>query len=278
MIKNYLAIPLGSFLVVLLLFPARAQSNTDNPPQQASSPPQSTMIAPAATGQREQLSDEDMARLYLIRKQYREAQDLFHKLTMEQPKNAVYWNELGITFHNQMDLNSALKCYQKSAKLDRHYADPQNNEGTIYYERQKYPKAIRAYKKAITLRGDYAGFYLNLGYAYFGHKDYEDSITAFRKALQLDPDAFDPARSRSGTVVQDRTVGTDRAHFYFLLAKSFAESGNVERCVIYLKKARDEGYKDWNAVKSDPSFAKVIKDPAVQDVLAPDKTADAVQQ
>jgi tetratricopeptide (TPR) repeat protein len=278
MIKNYLAIPLGSCLLALLLFPAFVHGDADNTPQQSSPPPQTTVNAPAQTGQREQLSDEDMARLYLIRKQYREAQDLFHKLTVEQPKNAVYWNELGISFHNEMDLNSALKCYRKSFRLDPHYADAQNNEGTIYYERQKYPKAIRAYKKAITLRGDYAGFYLNLGYAYFGHKDYEDSITAFRKALQLDPDIFDPARSRSGTIVQDRTISSDRAHFYFLLAKSFAESGNVDRCVIYLKKARDEGYKDLNAVKSDPSFAKVIKDPAVQDVLAADKTADAVPQ
>jgi len=273
MIKNHLAIPFGSFLLVFLLLPARASSTVDNPSQQ-----QTTASTPEPATQKEQLSDEDMARLYLIRKQYREAQDLFHKLTVEQPKNAVYWNELGISFHNQMDLNSALKCYRKSAKLDSHYADAQNNEGTIYYERQKYAKAIRAYKKAIGLRADYAGFYMNLGYAYFGRKDYEDSITAFRKAVQLDPDTFDPAKSRSGTIVQDRSVSTDRARFYFLLAKSFAESGNVERCVIYLKKARDEGYKDFNAVKSDPSFAKVIKDPAVQDVLTPDKTADSVQQ
>jgi tetratricopeptide (TPR) repeat protein len=278
MIKNCLAIPLGSFLLVVLLFPASALCDTDNPQQQASPPQQTTANAPAAVSQKEQLSDEDMARLYLIRKQYREAQDLFHKLTVEQPKNAVYWNELGISFHNEMDLNSALKCYRKSEKLDPHYADAHNNEGTIYYERLKYPKAIRAYKKAITIRADYAGFYLNLGYAYFGHKEYEDSITAFRKALQLDPDIFDAARSRSGTIVQDRTVSTDRARFYFMLAKSFAESGNAERCVIYLKKARDEGYKDLNLVKSDPSFVKVIKDPAVQDVLASDKTADAVQQ
>ena len=30
------------------------------------------------------------------------------------------------------------------------------------------------------------------------------------------------------------------------MAKSFAEAGNVERCAIYLRKARDEGYKEFN--------------------------------
>ena len=35
---------------------------------------------------------------------------------------------------------------------------------------------------------------------------------------------------------------TDRGRFYFLLAKSFAESGNIERAMLYLRKAKDEGY------------------------------------
>ena len=271
MTRNCLAIPAGSFLLFVLLLPASAQTNVDNP--------QSQVPATSATADQpsSKMTDEDLARLYLIRKQYREAQDLFHKLTVEQPKNAVYWNELGISFHNQVELSSALKCYQKSSKLDSHYADALNNAGTIYYERKKYSRAIRSYKKAIQLRQDYAAFYLNLGYAYFGVKDYASSITAFRKALEIDPDTFDSARSRAGTVIQDRTVASDRAQFYFLLAKSFAQSGNVDRCLIYLKKAREEGYKDINTVKSDPAFAVVIKDPAVQDFLQ-EKPADTTVQ
>jgi tetratricopeptide (TPR) repeat protein len=270
MTRNFLAVPVGSLLLVTLLVPACAQTNIDNPRGQVQS---ATVVA----DQKPKLSEEDLARLYLVRKQYREAQDLFHKLTMEQPKNAVYWNELGISFHNQSELELALKCYQRSSKLDSHYADALNNVGTIYYERKKYTKAIRVYKKAIGLRQDYAAFYLNLGYAYFGEKDYENSIAAFRKALQIDPNTFDAARSRTGTVIQDRSVGSERARFYFLLAKSFAEAGNVERSIIYLKKARDEGYQDMKAMRTDPSFAIVIQDPAAQELLL-EKAPDTVQQ
>ena len=143
----------------------------------------------------------------------------------------------------------------------------QNNVGTVYYARKKYAKAVRAYKRAISLKDDSAPFYLNLGMAYFADKQYEESIGAFRKALQYDPDAFDNAKARSGTIVQDRSITSDRAQFYFLLAKSFAQSGNAERCALYLKKARDEGFKDLKSVNSDPSFALVVKDPAVQEVL-----------
>ena len=257
--KYCLAIPAVCVLAFATLLPAYPQSNPDTPQT-----PSATSAAPASPP----LTDEQTARLMLVRKQYPEAETIFRRLTREQPKNAVYWNELGITYQNQSELNSALKCYQKSAKLDAHYADPQNNIGTIWYERKKYPKAIRAYKKAILVKDDFAAFYMNLGFAYFGQQNYDDSIASFRKALQIDPAAFDNSRARMGTVIQDRSLSSDRGKFYFLLAKSFAEAGNVERCVIYLKKAKDEGYKDYATAKTDPSFAAVLKDPAIQEVLA----------
>jgi len=269
MIRNRLAIPTFVLLLFAFYLPARAQTNSD---KSQPAPTSASAVGAPAT----QLSQEDLARLYLVKKQYREAEGIFRSLTKEQPKNAVYWNELGITLHNQAELDGALKCYQKSMKLDSHYGDPQNNAGTIWYERKKYAKAIRAYKHAISLRNDFAPFYLNLGYAYFSQKDYEDSITSFRKALQIDPDAFESSHSRTGTVIQDRSLSSDRGRFYYLLAKSFAESGNTERCVIYLKKARDEGYQDFNAIKSDPTFATVMKDPAAQELFVP-KTGEPAQ-
>src|SRR5260370_39631555 len=103
----------------------------------------------------------------------------------------------------------------------------------------------------------------NLGYAYFGDKKYQEAISSFRQALALDPQLFDHSSSRSGSILQDRSVG-DRGRFYFLLAKSFAESGNLARCVIYLRKAKDEGYQDLSACKSEPSFAVVFNDPTIQ--------------
>jgi tetratricopeptide (TPR) repeat protein len=296
MTTHYLAIPVVGLAVSSFLFSTHAQSMLDGPnigsPGNVSAgivsadmPANvpglrpgiiSPQIPAAARPQNSAISDEELARLYLVRKQYREAQDLFYRLTLQQPTNAVYWNELGISFHNQSELNAALKCYEKSAKLDHRYADAQNNAGTIWFERKKYAKAIRAYKRALKLREDFAPFYLNLGFAYFGQKEYADSIAAFRKALQLDPESLDPNHSRAGTVIQDRSITAERGQFYFLLAKSFAEAGNVERCVIYLRKARDEGYKDMQSVKTDPSFAAMLQNPEVQDAIAV-HAADSVQ-
>ena len=263
--KLYLAIPAVSFLAVILSPSVVPQ---DKFMQLATGPVATAAQQPANNG----LADEDMARLHLARKEYKEAEDIFYRLAVANPQNAVYWNELGIAHHNQAQLDLALKCYHKAAKVDPHYADAQNNIGTILYERKKYAKAIRAYKKAVAIRGDFAPFYLNLGYAYFGQKNFEDSIASFRKALQLDPTSLDPNRSRVGTIIQDRSVSVERGRFYYLLAKSFADAGDVDRAILYLRKARDEGYADFNSAKKDPSFAVVLKDPAAEELFAPKPT------
>src|SRR5450432_1218767 len=225
---------------------------------------------------RPEITTEQLADLYMLRKDYREAAETYKRLSAENPRNAVYLNKLGIALHQQTALAMALKCYEQAWKVDPTYADAQNNIGTIYYQRKKYGKAIKSYKKAIAIRQDMAVLYSNLGYAYFGDKQYDKALDSFRTALTLDPQFFEHNGSRTGSLLQDRSV-TDRGRFYFMLAKSFAQSGNLERCIIYLRKAKDEGFTELNAVKTDPAFATMLKSPEVQEILAP-KPVESAQR
>lgn len=272
MTRTFMAFPVGVLLLSLSISTA-AQSLVDGPGSAPVAPhmPQAQPPSPAQSPVivvRPDLSDEQMADLYMARKEYREASQLYKRLVDQNPQNAVYFNKLGIAMHQQTVLGQALKCYERAVKLDPTYADAQNNIGTIYYQRKKYGKAIRAYQKAIAIRNDMPVLYSNLAYAYFEDKKYVQAIGSFRQALAMDPQLFERSSSRNGSILQDRSVG-DRGKFYFLLAKSYAEAGNLERCLIYLRKAKDEGYKQLAAIKEDPSFAAVIKNPAIQEVLTP---------
>ena len=280
MTRTALAFPV-SVLFLSLSIPAAGQSLLDNPdaaPALATRLPQAQPPSPAQSSVivvRPDLTDEQMGDLYMARKEYREATLLYKRLADQNPQNPIYLNKLGIALHQQTALGQALKYYERAVKADPSYADAQNNIGTIWYQKKKFGKAIRAYRKAISIRNDMPVLYSNLAYAYFGDKKYEEAIASFRQALAMDPHLFEHNSSRTGSILQDRTVG-DRGRFYFLLAKSYAEAGNVDRCLIYLRKAKDEGYKELAAIKTDSSFAIVMKDPAVQEVLAP-KPADAPQ-
>jgi tetratricopeptide (TPR) repeat protein len=224
---------------------------------------------------RPEITDEQMGDLYMVRKQFREAAEMFKKLSDQDPRNPVYLNKLGIALHQQEALGLALKYYQRAVKVDPRYADAENNVGTIWYQRKKFEKAIKAYNKAIAMRNDMAVLYSNLGYAYFGDKKYEEAIAAFHHALVLDPQLFEHNGSRSGSILQDRSVD-DRGRFYYMLAKSYAQAGDLDRCIHYLRKAKDEGYKNITDIKKDPAFGAALKDPAVQELLLP-KPADSAQ-
>ncbi len=258
-----------SFLLVSLTLPSIGQTS-DDPRKESFAPMQTQSQVSNATASpaERQLSGEEIGDLYMARKQYREASEQYKLLSQRDPHNAVYLNKLGISLHQQTALGAALKYYERAMKVDPKYADAENNIGTIWYQRKKYGKAVRAYQKAIKIRDDMPVLYSNLGYAYFSQGKYEDSIAAFRTALAKDPQFFERGSSRTGSILQDRSV-PDRGRFYFLLAKSFAETGNVERSVFYLRKAKEEGYAQINDVKKDPAFAAVVKDPVVIDLLAP---------
>jgi tetratricopeptide (TPR) repeat protein len=261
-----------SVSIFLLTLAVPSESQTTEASKQTFAPTMQTPAQASTAGSapaERQLSPEEMGDLYMARKQYREAAGTYKLLSDRNPRNAVYLNKLGIAFHQQADLGLALKCYQRAAKVDPTYADALNNVGTVWYQRKKYGKAIKAYEKAIKIRDDMAVLYSNLGYAYFCEKKYEESIAAFRIAVAKDPQLFEHNASRTGSLLQDRSV-SDRGRFYFLLAKSFAETGNLERCVMYLRKAKDEGYASLAAeINKDKAFSVVLKDPAVQELLAP---------
>lgn len=275
MMQLRMAAPVSALLVTLTI-PTVAQTPDDTPRQafiRDMQTPAQVSTANATPPER-RLSEEETGDLFMARKQYREASETYKRLSQENPKSAVFMNKLGIALHQQAALGEALKCYQRAVKVDPQYADAQNNIGTIWYQRKRYGKAIRAYLKAIKMRGDLPVLYSNLGYAYFSDGKYQESIAAFRTALAKDPQFFERGASRTGSVLQDRSV-TDRGRFYFLLAKSFAEAGNYERCILYLRKAKEEGYTSMKDVKKDPAFAAVLKDPAVIDLLEPKPTESA---
>lgn len=266
----------AAVLLISLSIPSAGQTTDDTAATTTVVAPVQTpaqVTSPNSPVGQNQLSPEEMADILMARKDYREAAFSYKRLVDANPRNAVYWNKLGIALHQQEELSGALKSYQQAVKVNPQYADAENNIGTIWYQRKKYGKAIRAYERAIKMRNDMAVLYSNLGYAYFGEKKYEQSIASFRQALAVDPQFFERGSSRGGSVLQDRSV-SDRGRFYFLLAKSFAEAGNYERSLIYLRKAKEEGFASLNQVKTDPSFSAMLKLPETQEILAA-KPADS---
>jgi tetratricopeptide (TPR) repeat protein len=208
---------------------------------------------------------EMRADILMARKEYSDAAAAYIQILVNEPKNAQLMNKVGVAYQQLGDLDRSERFYKRAMHADKKFASAANNCGTIEYEKKHYSKAISLYTKALDLHSDLPTVYSNLGYAYFADKQFPQAMDSFQKALALDPTIFD-RRGLGGTIVQQRTT-TDPGLFYFFVAKTYAQAGDADRAAHYLKLARDDGYADFLSAQTDPAFAKVIKDPALQEVL-----------
>ncbi len=245
-------------LVLLAVPTGCAQEVTKTAMQDVPAAPAIEKMSPRETA-------ELRADILMARKEFEDAIRAYGKILKEEPKNAELLNKVGVAYQQLTDLRQSEHYYKKAMESDKTFASAVNNIGTVEYERRHYSKAIRYYQKALTFNKDIPTVYSNLGYAYMAHKEYPRAMDCFSKALALDPTIFD-RKGGMGSIIQDRTA-PDPGLFFFFVAKTFAMAGDAERTAHYLKLARDDGYKDYLSAQKDPSFAKVIKDPRVQEVL-----------
>jgi tetratricopeptide (TPR) repeat protein len=115
------------------------------------------------------------------------------------------------------------------------------------------------------MEADAPSFHSNLGSAYFAMKDMEKAIPEYQRAMQLDPDIFE-RRSTLGIVAQ-MSSPDDRAHYSYVMAKMYSQMGMLDRSLLYLRRAIEEGYKDVNNAMQDSEFAKLRKDPRFNDLM-----------
>ncbi|MHB8487283.1 MAG: tetratricopeptide repeat protein [Candidatus Acidiferrales bacterium] len=252
-------------LFLILVFPltSRAQQNAPGQVRQVAAP-QPPSVQPEMTPL--QLG-ELRADILMARKMYPEAIRAYEKLTRQEPKNPVVFNKLGVAYEVWGNNGLAERYFKKAIKADKTYASAYNNVGTVEYAKHHYGNAIKWYGKTLKLRADMPAVYSNLGYAYFDEKKYPDAMSCFQKAIQIDPLIFQE-KGDNGSVVQQRGIA-DPGLFYFFVARTYAQLGNAERTAHYLTMARDDGYQKFVSAKTDPAFAKVIKDPLVTAVFTP---------
>jgi len=209
---------------------------------------------------------EDRADQLRTEKLYLDALDYYRAALAKQPDSASLLNKIGITELMMQRYREAKKSFERSIKADHKFADAYNNLGVVYYEEKRYGPAIKQYDKAIAIEDSSASFYSNLGAAYFAKKQFEPAILAYQKAMQLDPDVFQ--RTSRGGVQAQLPSPEDRARYDYTVARLYAKMGFSDRSLEYLRKAMEEGYKDFKNVYKDVEFSELRKDKRFTELVA----------
>jgi tetratricopeptide (TPR) repeat protein len=199
-------------------------------------------------------------------KLYLDALDYYRAALVKQPRSAALLNKIGITELMMQRYREAKKSFDQSIKADRKFADAYNNLGVVYYEERKYGAAVKQYKRAIAIDATSASFFSNMGAALFSKKEFEPAVVAYQKAMELDPNVFE--RTSRGGVQAQLPSPEDRARYDYTVAKLYAKMGFSDRSLEYLRKAMEEGYKDFKNVYKDAEFAELRKDKRFAELMA----------
>jgi tetratricopeptide (TPR) repeat protein len=222
------------------------------------------LLAPALFAQpNPTLTAEQRADILMARKMYHESIEVYKE---GPPDSPIIWNKIGIAYHQMMQIDEAKRNYEKAVKLNPAYAEAINNLGTIYYSKRSFRKAVSQYRKALKITPNSASIYSNLGTAQFARKRYKEASESYQKALELDPEVFEH-RSAYGTLLLERTVA-EKAKFHYYLAKTYANAGNTERAIQYIRMALEEGFKERQKLLEDPEFAKLRETAEFKELMA----------
>lgn len=244
-------------ILVLVSAMALAESTPGAPdPQQAVNKEAMTVAELEKAG--------DAARMV---KDYDLAVSYFQAATKKDRKNATLRNKLGLSELKVNQLSAARADFEKAAKLNPKYADALNNVGAVYFVQKNNNAAARYFKKAIALDETRAVFHVNLGAAWFGQNKLDRAIAEYRRALELDPQALEQ-NSRAGVTAQV-TSPEERARYDFMMAKIYAQRGDVEHCLRCLKLAKEEGYHDIGSVYRLEEFSQVRQDARLSEIVPP---------
>ncbi len=249
-------LPLKLFVIFLLAFPLgllAGEGQQANPPSPVPDPTASAKDL------------EDHGDLLRAEKRYLDALDFYAAAIAKHP-TALLWNKEGMAYLFLQKYPEATKCFNRAIKADKNAPEGYNNRGYMEQRNQNFNKAIRYYKKALALQPNDAVFHYNLGSSYWGKHQYDLAAQQYHAAYALDPDIFNRV-SRIGVMAQSGSP-EDRAAFSFMVAKMYAQAGDLDHSFEYLRKAMEEGYKNIKKVYTDSEFATLRTDKRFEELMS----------
>jgi tetratricopeptide (TPR) repeat protein len=175
-------------------------------------------------------------------------------------------NKMGILRLELRQVDLAHAMFLRTVRARKKDAVAWNNLGVTDYAMQDYRAAINAYRHAIKVDKRSAVFHSNLGLAYFEKGDAEQARAEFARALELDPSIMSGA-DNGGT-----TAHILGAHNYgglcMEMAKLFAREHDTDRMLFWLGKASDAGTDLRSSMREDPVLVQYAKDPRITLLIA----------
>jgi tetratricopeptide (TPR) repeat protein len=130
---------------------------------------------------------------------YASARDAFESAVRENPHNAVYVNNRGVSKARLGDLDGAVVDYTRAMELTPADAEAVFNRGNAYAAAGNLPAAIKDFTTAVTMRPAYSQAYFNRGTVRAAAGDVTGAVGDWQFALEVERDPWTRAAMRRGS-------------------------------------------------------------------------------
>jgi tetratricopeptide (TPR) repeat protein len=151
----------------------------------------------------------DTGKVFLKRKEYQEALDIYKQATLLNPNDASAYKGKSEVLNKLKNYKEALTAAEQAISLDPSYAPAYNGKGDVLAEIEQYSEALTAYDQAISLNPNDPLAYASKGNTLANLKRYDEALTAYDQAILLDPNN-NILYYRKGAALEKRTTGKTR--------------------------------------------------------------------
>jgi len=102
--------------------------------------------------------------------------------------NSKDFNDLGIAYINQNQLDQAIACFQKAISIEPSYASAHCNLGNALLQHGSFKEAIISFNEALSIDPNFAEVYYNLAIALNRINRLDEAIACFEAAISLKPE------------------------------------------------------------------------------------------
>ena len=115
------------------------------------------------------------------------AEPLLRRAVARKPREAMFWNNLGLILFDLCRYQDAVDCYRRAVELQGNYGRAYMNQGNALRQLYRLDEALACYDRALEISPGDPDAHLNRGNVLLDRRLPQDALTEFRTALALDP-------------------------------------------------------------------------------------------
>jgi Flp pilus assembly protein TadD len=174
---------------------------------------------------------------------FAEAAAELEKAAEAAPKSAVIQSNLAYAYDRQGRVEEAVAAYRKALELDPANTTVRNNLGNLYSKQGKYDDAAKELENVVQRDPGNATAKANL----------ETALKS--KAISQDRNGLATA------ALQTAEAKPADPQAAYNAARVYARLGDADQALVWLNKALDLGYDQFDFLSVDPSLVSLKKDP-----------------